>query len=175
MNVERPELPPKPGNNAVETAANAVPLPESVNLLPVKAIEELTSTHRDKLKDYVMRFENCADIRAGSQQLKDELQVLLQEFESIQARREKVMTKFSFVKGLESEYEASWETLNGLISTRYGENALRDRMKSDLGMLNSQATALESNHDLGMDQFIQQHLELKEIYHLKRQLLHSWH
>ncbi|SCU90154.1 LADA_0F02190g1_1 [Lachancea dasiensis] len=172
--MSKPELPPKPNQNIPDTRNSNYPLPDNTNLLPLSTLEDLSSIYGDHLKDYVVRFEGCSDIQTGCEKLKTELQELSQEFEVLEARKEQLSSLLDDVNNLQKEHESYREELNHLISTTYGNDAMENKTEVELSMLESQATALESKNDLPIDQFIQRHVKLRQQYHVKRGLLHSW-
>ncbi|SCV00107.1 LAME_0G07558g1_1 [Lachancea meyersii CBS 8951] len=173
--MNTPELPPKATHDAVpNTTGDDLRLPENCSLLPAKVIEQMVSDHREYLRDYVMRFEDCKDVLEETSELKKELLLLLEQFENTEERRERFRAKLSDLDSLEKKYETSWAKLNTLMNSTYSNPALTRRMQKELQKLESQATALESDRGLDIDEFIKKHLELRQQYHTKKEILLVW-
>ncbi|CEP63215.1 ESCRT-I subunit protein SRN2 LALA0_S07e05050g [Lachancea lanzarotensis] len=173
--MEGPDLPPRlTGNSTNNIAEDDCEMPENINLVPAKVIAQLASEDREHLTDYVMRFESCQDVENSNSELEKKLNLLLEGFESTEERRERLQQKLSEVERLETEYESSWAKLNTLMATTYSDQALGLKMQKELGDLDSQAAALESNRDLEIDNFIAQYLKVRNRHHHKREILYCW-
>lgn len=172
--MEAPRLPPKPDSADLSAARSHLPLPDNVNLLPVKVIKDLITKHTNELEQYVMRFNDCKEIENECIAYKDQLQRLLSAVGEIESRRQERSAELESIRVIEAEYENKWEELNNLISRQYGDAALTARIKSELVANDSLAKNLESASDMDLDSLIERYVELRTEYHTQRSLLQSW-
>lgn len=172
--METPHLPPKPTVARSEVDVVPVDLPVNCHLLAADELRSLFRDHRDKLEEYVMRFNDIGDVKETIAGYKNDFMKLCEQFESLTTKRHTVEDELEEYKALEHEYLSKAQELETMMNERLGDKALRNRLRLQIRELDDKSRALEADHSLDIDSFITQHLELRTQYHLRREKLETW-
>lgn len=165
---------------AAETVAGNpsgdLPLPQNVHLLSSQEILELVTSHISQLELYVAQFDPQEESKNEILDLKSQLEKLEREFRTLDDQRSQVQGDLEENRILESHYVKMWQELHQKIDQKYSEDLLKAQLEIQMRELEDASLNLEkqlkSSDDL--DSFLEQYIDLRTQYHLKREQLSTW-
>ena len=147
-----------------------IPLPENVELLSSQEVFELVTQHKRQLESYVAAFNPQEELKADVLNLKVQLQELEGKFKGLEEERAKVQEQLEECRILESQYVKRWQ------DKKYNEDLLKAVLEIQMTEVEDDSFKLEKklNEDDDLDVFLDQYIEMRTNYHIKREKLATW-
>ncbi|QLL31971.1 hypothetical protein HG536_0C01390 [Torulaspora globosa] len=165
-----------PTETGPESSGNDLPLPQNIHLLSSQEILDLVTSHKSQLELYVAQFDRQDESKTEVLGLKTRLEELEQEFRSLDDRRNHLQGKLEENRILESQYVKMWQDLHQRIDQKYSEDLMKAKLEIQMRELEDASVKMENQ--LGssdkLDSFLQQYIDLRTEYHVKREQLGTW-
>lgn len=153
-----------------------IPLPENVELLSSQEVFELVTQHKRQLESYVAAFNPQEELKADVLNLKVQLQELEGKFKGLEEERAKVQEQLEECRILESQYVKRWQDQHQKIDKKYNEDLLKAVLEIQMTEVEDDSFKLEKKlkEDDDLDVFLDQYIEMRTNYHIKREKLATW-
>lgn len=165
-----------PTETGPESRGNELPLPQNIHLLSSQEILDLVTLHKSQLELYVAQFDRQDETKKEILDLKGQLERLEQEFRALDGRRSHLQGKLEENRVLESRYVKMWQDLHQRIDQKYSEDLMKAKLEIQMRELEDASVNMEKQFKStdNLDSFVQQFIDLRTEYHVKREQLGTW-